>query len=121
MKQPSRWWKHKWYSSENLERGRWVRLRDPTNWHDGWGEADEEAAHYYRRLVAWYIGEARRWMRTYRAMKPVIDVLGHNYAVLKAESDRMYQQAVAQSEELARIVARTKELEAQVEAELAKP
>jgi hypothetical protein len=40
-----------------------TRWREPGDWHDGWGEADEQAARYYRRLCAHYIGEARRWMK----------------------------------------------------------
>jgi hypothetical protein len=37
--------------------------RNPGDWHPGWGEQDELAARYYRRLCAHYIGEARRWHR----------------------------------------------------------
>jgi hypothetical protein len=59
-----------------------VNWRLPEWWHDGWGEADEKAARYYRRLVAYYVGEARRQAR--RAREAEEDLAIHR-ALLVAE------------------------------------
>jgi len=63
-----------------------TRWREPGDWHNGWGEADEQAALYYRHLCAHYIGEARRWMKI--AMREAeAHELHHGHLRVDAEDD----------------------------------